>query len=202
MCDKLPGISKNEAEMKPAEEAKTKGVASEGKVRVCFVSILPLQLSLIVKKAEGHREVAETEEKDDYDDDDDDGDDDDYNKGETLVLFDSSSSTSGTSKATIQEKSIISLLHSTYNSVICDVAMSASMFDTVPMTIQRDLNPELVDGLYNRIVSKLDLSNADTPQRLSKRLDGDSAVKALRVQLVRTKKRLEDVQAKLNNFVL
>ncbi|KZT03107.1 uncharacterized protein LAESUDRAFT_705284 [Laetiporus sulphureus 93-53] len=74
--------------------------------------------------------------------------------------------------------------------------------DNIPMTIQRDLNQELVDGLYNRIVSKLGLSNADAAQRLSELLDEDPAVIALRVQLVTTRKRLEDIQAKLNDFVL
>lgn len=76
------------------------------------------------------------------------------------------------------------------------------MIDHVPMTVQRHLNQELSDGLQTQLVAKLGLGSPDTSQRLADLLAEDPMVNALRAELQAKKNRLEDMQVKLDNFVI
>ncbi|TFY57803.1 hypothetical protein EVJ58_g6800 [Rhodofomes roseus] len=76
------------------------------------------------------------------------------------------------------------------------------VIDNIPMTIQRDLNQVFVDDLLKRLISKLDLESADASDRLKKLLEENPVIANRRVQLATDQRRLEDIVAKLSNFVV
>jgi hypothetical protein len=72
----------------------------------------------------------------------------------------------------------------------------------VPLAIEHSLNQAFATELQEKIFANLDFSSEDAPERLKHLLGEDQAVTARRSALEDRKRRLYDIQRKLNAFQL